>query len=89
LSFCLFVYLKINSCYPYTETDPLIIEETPDVYFMGDSKEFTTRLLKDEKNNQEVRIVTIPAFYKTQSFVLVNLKNLDCFEISLENALVH
>ena len=83
------MYYYIHSCYPYTDHDPLIIEEMPDIYFTANSKEFETRLLCDENTKKNVRVVSVPAFSKTRSFVLVNLKNLDCFEVGLENMMVH
>ena len=57
----------------------------PDVYFAGNSNNYETKLVKDENTNKVIRMVTVPTFYKSKSLVLVNLRNLDCFEIALEN----
>lgn len=32
--------------YPFTESDPFVLEETPHVFFVGNQKEFATRLVK-------------------------------------------
>jgi len=58
------------------------------VYFSANSSKFETKLFREEKSKKIIRLVTVPAFYKSRSLVIINLNNLDCFEIALENALV-
>lgn len=66
----------------------MILDEFPDVYFMGNSNEFSTKMMVDTKTNQKIRLIALPTFAKTRSFVMLNMKNLDCFEIRLENAMI-
>ncbi|CAJ0886942.1 7982_t:CDS:2 [Entrophospora sp. SA101] len=68
-------------CYPFQDEDPLIINQTPHVYFIGNQKEFKTCLLKGSKN-QTTRIILLPTFSTTGLIVLLNLNNLDCHTIS-------
>ncbi|CAJ0757219.1 17365_t:CDS:10 [Entrophospora sp. SA101] len=51
-------------CYPFQDEDPLIINQTPHVYFIGNQKEFKTCLLKGSKN-QTTRIILLPTFSTT------------------------
>ncbi|KAK7593036.1 hypothetical protein V9T40_007788 [Parthenolecanium corni] len=68
-------------CYPFDDYDPFLLTERPHVYFAGNQPEFQTKLKKGPK--YDVRLVCIPSFTATQSFVLVNLKDLECQLISL------
>lgn len=63
-------------------TDPFIIDEMPHIYFAGNQEKFETKLLVDETKGRICRLVSVPVFSKTRSIVLVNLRNLDAFEIS-------
>jgi len=44
-------------------------------------KKFDTKLFYDSKNSRVCRLVTVPVFSETGSFVVVNLRNLDTFEV--------
>ncbi len=70
-------------CYPFhDDEDPFIIGEMPHIYFAGNQEKFETKLLVDDKERKICRLVSVPVFSKTHSIVLVNLRNLDAFEIS-------
>ncbi|XP_075166163.1 DNA polymerase delta subunit 2 [Haematobia irritans] len=71
------------ACYPYLTSDPFIIRECPHVYFAGDCDEFST-LLHEGTQGQKTRLVCVPKFGKTQSIAVVNLENLDCYEICFD-----
>lgn len=58
---------------PNGETDPMVIEQTPDIYFAGNCDKFDTEVV-DEKT----RLVCIPKFSETGEVVLVHLESLDC-----------
>jgi len=58
------------------------MHELPHIYFVGNQKKFETRMYYNEKANQVCRLITVPEFSVTKSFVVVNLRNLDTFEIS-------
>lgn len=69
-------------CHPYKGKDPFIINETPDLYVIGNQPEFKTRLLsevvEDGKGPSErrCRIVLVPGFKESGILVLVNLRTL-------------
>ncbi|XP_018801563.1 PREDICTED: DNA polymerase delta small subunit [Bactrocera latifrons] len=68
------------ACYPYVDTDPLILQECPHVYFAGNCDVFETDLHKGSKK-QTTRLICVPNFSKTQSIAVVDLDTLDCKEI--------
>ncbi|KDR14460.1 DNA polymerase delta subunit 2 [Zootermopsis nevadensis] len=71
------------SCYPYYQEDPFIISECPDIYFAGNQPQFQSKLYEGPEG-QQVRLICIPAFSKTHSCVVVNLKNLDCYTVRFD-----
>uniref|UniRef100_A0A0A1WFC1 DNA polymerase delta small subunit n=1 Tax=Zeugodacus cucurbitae TaxID=28588 RepID=A0A0A1WFC1_ZEUCU len=71
------------ACYPYIDTDPLILQECPHVYFAGNCDVFETDIHKGSKN-QTTRLVCVPSFSKTQSIAVVDLDTLDCIEIKFK-----
>lgn len=58
-----------------------MIDELPDIYFCGNSDKFQTKLKVDQQSGNKTRILTVPKFYESNSIALVNLENLDCFEL--------
>ncbi|KAG7399385.1 DNA polymerase delta subunit 2 [Phytophthora boehmeriae] len=70
------------ACFPMANEDPFVIENCPHVYFAGNQPHFSTRLVKGAKG-QEVRLVTVPSFSETSTIVLVDLKDLSCFPITI------
>ena len=70
-------------CHPYTDDDPFYINKLPNVYFYGNSKDFSTKLILNEKNKSIIRLITIPKFYESKTIVLVNIETLDSFEIRI------
>ncbi|XP_029649963.1 DNA polymerase delta subunit 2 [Octopus sinensis] len=72
------------ACYPFSIQDPFIVTETPHVYIAANQKEFQTKLIQGERN-QAVRLITVPRFQAECSFVLVNLRTLDCEVIKLQS----
>ncbi|CAI5732082.1 unnamed protein product [Hyaloperonospora brassicae] len=73
----------VLACFPMANEDPFILESCPHVYFSGNQPRFSTRFVKGE-NGQEVRLVTVPSFCETSTIVLVDLKDLSCFPITIE-----
>ncbi|KAI8049603.1 DNA polymerase alpha/epsilon subunit B-domain-containing protein [Syncephalis plumigaleata] len=69
-------------CYPFKDKDPFIIDECPDIYFVGNQPEYATRLVKGEQG-QRVRVVLLPPFAETGLIVLINLSTLDCHPVVL------
>lgn len=68
--------------YPSMENDPLILREIPNVYFVGNQKAYDTRLTYD--HGDPVRLISIPDFSLTFSFVLLDMNSLDTCEYILE-----
>ena len=61
---------------PHGETDPMVLVNTPHLYFAGNCESFATELV--EQGDMETRLVTVPKFAETGEVVLVNLDTLDC-----------
>ncbi|KAE9176898.1 hypothetical protein PF004_g25930 [Phytophthora fragariae] len=72
----------ILACFPMANEDPFILETCPHVYFSGNQPRFSTRLVKGDKD-QQVRLITVPSFSETSTIVLVDLKDLSCFPITI------
>ncbi|POM59272.1 hypothetical protein PHPALM_32026 [Phytophthora palmivora] len=70
------------ACFPMANEDPFILETCPHVYFSGNQPRFSTRLVKGSKN-QQVRLITVPSFSETSTIVIVDLKDLSCFPITI------
>ncbi|XP_034937451.1 DNA polymerase delta subunit 2-like [Chelonus insularis] len=69
------------AAYPYFDSDPFIMQECPDVYFVGNMKDYSTKLSIGQEG-QQVRLIGIPEFSKTHTAVLVDLDSLDAQPIS-------
>lgn len=69
--------------YPYHDTDPFIIDETPHVLFAGGQPEFGTSKAVGP-DGQVVRVIAVPDFSTTGTMVLVNLKNLEVHPVQFE-----
>ncbi|GAX80094.1 hypothetical protein CEUSTIGMA_g7532.t1 [Chlamydomonas eustigma] len=65
------------TCYPFHDRDPFILEHCPHVLFVGNQPEFKVSRVTG-KEGQEVRMISVPSFYRTPLMVLVNLRTLDC-----------
>ncbi|XP_003396970.2 DNA polymerase delta subunit 2 [Bombus terrestris] len=69
---------------PYYKKDLFIMETCPDIYFVGNTDKFETKLWKGDEN-QIVRLISVPRFDTSQTAVIVNLENLDTQYISFSN----
>ncbi|GAA5856203.1 hypothetical protein JCM8547_000817 [Rhodosporidiobolus lusitaniae] len=63
-------------CYPFSDRDPFILQQTPHVYFVGNQPSFGTQLVQDDDGVQ-CRIVLVPKFCETGEVVLVNTTSLE------------
>ncbi|KAL7273410.1 DNA polymerase delta small subunit Cdc1 [Rhizina undulata] len=63
--------------YPFQNEDQYVIEECPQVYFIGNQPKFDTELIEGP-DGQSVRIVLIPKFSETGEIVLLDLDTLEC-----------
>lgn len=57
--------------YPYSDEDPMILEELPHVYFCGNCANFAT----DTRDN--VRLICVPSFEATAEIAVLDLDTLD------------
>ncbi|GBB88103.1 hypothetical protein RclHR1_14620003 [Rhizophagus clarus] len=64
-------------CYPFKDVDPFIIDQMPHVYFIGNQKEFATKLVKGV-DQQCTRIILLPSFAESGIVAFLNLNNLKC-----------
>ncbi|GAA5823430.1 hypothetical protein JCM5353_002145 [Sporobolomyces roseus] len=73
-------------CYPFTDRDPFILNETPHVYFIGNQPKFESRLVTDEEGegSKKCRIVLVPKFCETGQVVLVHSKTLETKVVGFE-----
>ena len=62
--------------FPFKESDPFVIEQTPHVYFAGNCDDFGTKLVEYE--GAKTRLICIPSFETTGQAVLMNLKSMEC-----------
>ncbi|XP_044586496.1 DNA polymerase delta subunit 2-like isoform X1 [Cotesia glomerata] len=72
------------AAYPYVETDPFIMDECPDIYFVGNTNEYATKCVTGDQG-QTVRLICIPKFSKTHTAVVVDLLSLDTWPITFQN----
>ena len=63
------------TCFPFTETDPFVIRDIPNVFFSGGCKSFGTRLIVNKDNTQRVRVICVPEFSATHTAVLVDVNS--------------
>ena len=73
-------------CYPYKDTDPFIMDETPHVYFAGNMSEFGQKI-HEGPAGQRVLLITVPRFSQGGTCVLVNLRNMDCHPMTFNSSL--
>ncbi|XP_074586461.1 DNA polymerase delta small subunit isoform X2 [Curcuma longa] len=73
-------------CYPFTDTDPFLIESCPHVYFIGNQDKYETTLVQGPEK-QLVRLICIPKFCQTGIAVVLNLRNLECHTLSFPTTL--
>lgn len=62
-------------CHPYLNSDPFVLEETPDLYITGGQDRFATKMVM-EGETKMCRLVLVPSFSKTGCLVLVNIRTL-------------
>lgn len=70
---------------PYYKEDLFIMRECPDIYFVGNSEKYETKLWKDNEN-QVIRLISVPRFSTTHTAVIVDLEDLDTQCISFGSA---
>jgi len=67
-------------CYAFTDRDPFLINECPDIYFAGNQEKFASKIVEGPEG-QKACLVMVPDFSKTGSIAMVNLRNLESYEV--------
>ena len=62
---------------PHPDADPMVMDETPHLYFAGNCNQFESTLVEDADQGIKCRLVCIPKFGETGVVVLVNLETLN------------
>ena len=60
--------------FPYTHTDPLVLQAIPDVFIAGNQPEYMAR--RATVYGRSVLLVAVPKFSESESLVRINLKQL-------------
>ncbi|KAF2644178.1 DNA polymeras-like protein subunit delta-2 [Massarina eburnea CBS 473.64] len=63
-------------CYPFQDDDPLLLRESPHVYFAGNAKAFQARTVVGPAG-QRVLLVAVPRFSVSGDIVLVDMESLE------------
>ncbi|CAO1624826.1 unnamed protein product [Sympodiomycopsis kandeliae] len=61
------------SCYPFTDSDPFIIDQVPDVLCIGNQPNFETDVYHED--GKKVRVLLLSTFAKTGEVALLNLRS--------------
>lgn len=69
---------RSSGCFPFTDRDPFIIDDVPDVLLIGNQPHFASTVYRPRDDHQEggraTRVVLVPRFSKTGEVVLLNLR---------------
>lgn len=69
--------------WPVQIEDPLILNSIPNVYVIGNQKYFEESFYKYKNDeNKYVKLIAVPRFSETFSFILLDSKNLNTFEFN-------
>ena len=69
-------------CHPFFHAEPFVLQNTPDLYIIGNQKQFATRLAGP--SDRQCRIVLVPQFSSTGMVVLVNMRTLKVKTVTLK-----
>ena len=69
-------------CQPFKENDPMVLEDLPDVYYIGNQPEFQYE--KIEIAGKTVLVILVPDFQKTGTIVIVDGKKLECWPVTFD-----
>jgi DNA polymerase delta subunit 2 len=67
--------------YPFEETDPFVLKESPNVFFAGNQSKFDTTIISH--NDIAIRFISIPRFVDTQKIAVLDIETLEAFELDL------
>lgn len=64
--------------YPFSNHDPLVLNSYPDVFFVGNQKDFGIGSFESPDGEKKVCLISVPTFSEKFIGVLVNLRTLNC-----------
>jgi len=70
-------------CYPYHDKDPFVINRKPNIFFAANQKTFSQKTLTHDDGTKTL-CLSIPEFSATRQICFVNLKTLECQQITFE-----
>ena len=73
------------SCHPFSDRDPFLMPNLPHLYFVGNQPGYASRLMRGAGGGV-TRVVLVPRFCSTGTFVLVNLATLACHPITFSTS---
>lgn len=70
--------VRFIGCFPFTDRDPFIIDDVPDVLLIGNQPHFASTVYQPRDDDPEgcgaTRVVLVPRFSKTGEVALLNLR---------------
>ena len=54
----------------------------PQIIFSGNCNSFQSKTINEENSKAICKLIAIPSFFEKHSSILINMENLDCFEIN-------
>lgn len=70
--------------WPVKKEDPLVLKEIPNVFIAGNQKFFEEDFIRYKNSEELVRLISVPNFKETYSFVVLNPNNLEAFEYKIQ-----
>ena len=72
--------------FPYVDQDPFVLHDAPHVYFAGNQELYAERLVTSGvvTCRQAVKILSVPAFRRTRSIVLLDVSTLQSYEVKFD-----
>jgi DNA polymerase delta subunit 2 len=72
----------MKDCHPFKDSDPFILNERPNVFFIGNQPSYQSKIVESEYGN--TRLVLIPEFSKSKTLVLLNSRTFETRTISFQ-----
>jgi DNA polymerase delta subunit 2 len=71
--------------WPVKKEDPMVLNEIPNVFIVGNQKYFEEDFVKYKNDDDKIiKLISVPNFKDSFSFVIMNPKSLECLEYKIE-----